>query len=72
MKNPLTLLIFAAGLLKIGLTFVNRNVAHEANAEKIGAVKTHTVSTDKGMLIACATLYIHGINISAAQSSMQV
>ena len=41
------------------LTLVNRNVAHDANAEKTGAVNTHTVSTDKGMFIFCANLYKH-------------
>jgi hypothetical protein len=56
LKDSQLLLKFSAGLLKSALTLVNRNVAHEANAEKIGAVNTHTVSTDKGMLIFCANL----------------
>lgn len=37
-------------------TFVSRKEAQEANAEKTGAVKTHTVSTDRGMLMAFANL----------------
>lgn len=31
-------------------TLVRRYVAHEARAEKIGAVNTQTVSTDRGIL----------------------
>lgn len=37
-------------------SFVSRNVDHAAKAEKTGAVKTHTVSTERGMLRELAIL----------------
>lgn len=46
-------------------TFVRRYVAQDANAEKTGAVKTQTVSTDRGMFKEFSILHL-GMHLNAS------